>query len=88
MKTTITKEREQYRTTIPKKLLEESKNGKGDAVKWDLKRGKLSAKVMSNKEFLKLVKDESSLPSQTKGSLAPESQEDFAVYTEGEQDGN
>jgi len=45
MKTTITKEREQYRTTIPKKLLEESDNGKGDKVEWELKKGKLKAEV-------------------------------------------
>jgi len=80
MKTTITKERNQHRTTIPKKLLEKSKKGKGDVVSWNVRGGKLSAKVMSNKEFLELVKDETSLQSQTKRALAPESQEDINMY--------
>jgi len=90
MKTTITKERDQHRTTIPKKLLEESKNGKGDIVNWDIKKGKLSAKVMTHEEFMEEVAEESSLPAKTCRALAPESQEDFAVYTtnEGEKDGN
>ena len=45
MKTSITKEREQYRTTIPKKLLKESKKGKGDIVEWEIEKGKLKAEV-------------------------------------------
>ena len=89
MKTTITKERNQHRTTIPKKLLDESKKGKGDVVNWDVKKGKLSAEVMTHKEFMKLAKEENSLPAKTCRALAPESQEDYqtyAKYTEGEKE--
>jgi len=80
MKTKITKERDQHRTTIPKKLLEESKKGKGDVVNWDVKKGKLSAEVMSHKEFMKLAKEENSLPAKTQRALAPESDEDISMY--------
>jgi len=40
-----------------------------------------------HKEFIEDVKEASSLPAQTCRALAPESQEDFAVYTEGVKDG-
>jgi len=40
----------------------------------------------THEEFMKDVAHANSLPAQTCRTLAPESQEDFAVYTEGEQD--
>ena len=40
--------------------------------------------MKDHKEFMEEVKDANSLPAQTQRALAPESQEDFAVYTEGE----
>jgi len=69
METKITKEREQYRTTIPKKLLEESNKGKGDVAEWELKKGKLSATVISHEEFIEKVRVANSLPSKTKDAL-------------------
>ena len=41
--------------------------------------------MKDHKEFMKDAKAANSLPAQTARALAPESQEDFAVYTEGEQ---
>ena len=38
-------------------------------------------------EFMEEVAGASSLPVQTSRALAPESQEDFAVYTAGDEDG-
>ena len=40
--------------------------------------------MKKHSEFMKDVEFESSLPAQTCRALAPESQEDYAVYTEGE----
>ena len=40
----------------------------------------------THEEFVEEVREASSLPAQTCRALAPESQEDFAVYTEGEKD--
>ncbi len=44
--------------------------------------------MKSHNEFLEEVEEASSLPAQTERALAPESQEDFAVYTEGVKDGS
>jgi len=41
----------------------------------------------SHEEFMEEVAEESNLPAKTCRALAPESQEDFAVYTEGIKDG-
>ena len=39
--------------------------------------------MKNHKEFMEEVVDANSLPAQTQRALAPESQEDYAVYTEG-----
>ncbi len=70
MRTKITKERDQYRTTVPKKLMEESGRKKGDVVEWENKKGKLIARVMSHKEFLEEVKEATSLRAKTKDAFS------------------
>lgn len=67
--TKITQEREQFRTTIPKKLMQESGKNKGDIVEWKNKKGKLSASVISHEEFMKKVEEETSHPAQVKKAM-------------------
>lgn len=70
--TIITQERDQFRTTIPKKLMEESNKKKGDVAEWVLKKGKLTANIISHKEFMKKVKEANKLESKTKDALEVE----------------
>ena len=69
METSITKEREQYRTTVPKKLLEKSNNKKGDIVEWKIKKGNLGASVISHEEFMKKIEESQKLENRTKDAL-------------------
>lgn len=84
MKTKIIKDQKQTRTTIPAKLVKQAGVKTGHVAEWKIKKGKLSADVMSHEEFMELAEEESSLPAQTKKALGPESPEDDAVYTKDE----
>ncbi len=64
--TKIIQDQKQTRTTIPKKYVEEANIKTGDRMRWDLKKGVLSAKVMSHAEFLEEIKKATSLRAQTK----------------------
>ena len=78
--TKIIIDQKQTRTTIPTKMVKEAGVESGHVAQWKINKGKLSAKVMSHKEFMKLAKSENSLPAKTSRALAPESQEDFNIY--------
>lgn len=81
MKTTkIIKDKKQTRTTVPADLVKEAGVETGHVANWEIKKGKLSAEVMSHKDFMKEVEKESSLPAQTKKPLGPESDKDRAMY--------
>lgn len=77
--TKIIKDKKQTRTTVPAKMVKEAGIETGHVAHWKLKKGKLSAKVMSHEEFMEEVAEAKSLPAQTKQALGPESQEDRDV---------
>lgn len=55
--TKIIKDQKQTRTTIPSKLVKEARIETGHRAEWKLKKGKLSAEVMSHEEFMKKVEE-------------------------------
>ncbi len=72
--TKIIKDQKQTRTTIPAKMVKEAGVETGHVAHWKLKKGKISAKIMSHEEFLKAAKKDSSVNSQTHNALDEASQ--------------
>lgn len=77
VQTKIIKDQKQTRTTIPAIFVKEAGVETGHVAEWQLKKGKLSAKVMSHEEFIKGVKDDSSLPAQTRKAMSDEHPSDL-----------
>ncbi len=72
--TKIIKDQKQTRTTIPAKMVKEAGVETGHVAHWKLKKGQISAKIMSHEEFLKAAEKDSSVPSQTNNALDERSQ--------------
>ena len=68
--TKIIQDQKQTRTTIPKKYVEKANVKTGDRMRWNLRAGVLSGKVMSHKEFLEEVAKATSLRSKTKDAFS------------------
>lgn len=81
--TKIIKDQKQTRTTIPAKMVKEAGVETGHVAHWKLKKGKLSAKIMSHDEFMKAAKKDTSLHSQSNTDLNCESDEDRDMYDDG-----
>lgn len=75
--TKIIKDQKQTRTTVPAKLVREAGVETGHVAQWSLKKGKLSARVMSHEEFMEGVKDDTSLPAQTNDVMSNEHPSDL-----------
>lgn len=70
MKTTkIIKDQKQTRTTIPHILVKEANIESGHMAEWELKKGKLSANIISHKEFMKKVAEARKIENRTKNAL-------------------
>ncbi len=72
--TKIIKDKKQTRTTVPARMVKEAGVESGHVAHWKLKKGQISAKIMSHEEFLKAAEKDSSVNSQTYNALDEESQ--------------
>lgn len=68
--TKIIKDQKQTRTTVPAKMVKEAGVETGHIAHWKLKKGKISADIMSHEEFLKAVAKDSGLISQGHNALS------------------
>ena len=75
--TKIIKDQKQTRTTIPAKMVKEAGVETGHIAHWKLKKGKLSADIMSHDEFMNGVGKDSSLHSQTSEAMSNEHPSDL-----------
>lgn len=75
--TKIIKDQKQTRTTVPAKMVKEAGVETGHVAHWKLKKGKISADIMSHEEFLKAAEKDSSIPSQTHNAMADEHPSDL-----------
>jgi len=75
--TKIIKDQKQTRTTVPAKLVKEAGVETGHIAHWKLKKGKLSADIMSHKEFMEGVGKDTSLHSQSSDDLSKEHPSDL-----------
>ena len=75
--TKIIKDKKQTRTTVPARMVKEAGVETGHVAQWSLRKGKLSAKVMSHEEFMEGVKNDTSLPAQTNEAMSNEHPSDL-----------
>lgn len=68
--TKIIKDQKQTRTTVPAKMVKEAGVETGHIAKWSLKKGKLSAEIISHEEFMKKVEETQRLENKTKKYFA------------------
>ena len=64
--TKIIKDQKQTRTTIPSKLVKEAGVESGHRAEWKIKKGKLSADVISHNEFMEKVAETQRIENKTK----------------------
>jgi len=73
MKTTkIIKDQKQTRTTVPADFVKKAGVETGHMAEWKLKKGKLSATVLSHDEFMEKVEDAKKIENKTKKSMTVE----------------